>query len=444
MKLWKLALLAALVLVAVLALASCGKCEHAYDEAITTKPTCIADGVKTLTCALCGESYTEVVPMLGHDYVDTPTRPTCTEGGYMTHTCKVCGDTYTEDLDPAKGHSYVETVTPATCVADGQITNVCSECGDSVVIETIAATGVHSLITSVVALTEEQKALAPKAIGVEAVACSNCDYTAVTENAVYVYMDFETIPTVAGYEGSEQYGKLSDAYKVDGPNGAGLVYIDMQQNVNATRPGEPGKEAGGNAGSGFYLNGDGRMSLGTATAYMADELYLVSSRKSALSQFTISFDIIHGLKPTKDVMTNKNNMFFCLSQPTQYYQLFSMVLVLDPYSLNEDATAHELVVQRYDYKGTPTDPGYSVSTGFFMDLEKEYSIKIEIDYTMGSVATLFIKETGSFEEYQSLGTFKLNPYIGTNDYGHIYFCGSKNSIDNFKVSAPLGAERLSK
>lgn len=38
MKFWKLTLVAALVLVAVFALASCG-CEHVYDEAITTSPT---------------------------------------------------------------------------------------------------------------------------------------------------------------------------------------------------------------------------------------------------------------------------------------------------------------------------------------------------------------------------------------------------------------------
>lgn len=437
MKFWKLTLVAALVLVAAFALASCG-CEHVYDEAITTRPTCTAEGEKTFTCSLCGDSYTEAVPKGDHAYIETPTRPTCTEGGYITHTCKDCNDSYREELDPAKGHSYVDTVIPATCVAEGQVASICSECGDSIVSETLPATGVHTLTTTVVALTEEQKAIAPKAIGVEAVACTNCDYTATTENAVYVYMDFETVPTVTGYEGSDNY-KLFDAkYKAENANGAGLVYIDMQENLNATRPGPADKLAGGNAGSGFYLNGDGRLSLGAAAGYVADELYLVSKNKSALETFTISFDIIHGLKPTKDIDTNKSDRFFCLAQPNQYTQHLSMVLVLDPKSPNEDASAYELVVQRWDYGSMK----YSEPTGFFMNLEKEYSFKIEFDYVNGAFATLFVKETGSFEDYQNLGSYDLNTGFGGNDYGHIFFCGSKNSVDNFKVIAPLGAERL--
>ena len=38
---------------------------HAYDDGVvTTAPTYDADGVKTYTCGVCGNTYTEVVPML--------------------------------------------------------------------------------------------------------------------------------------------------------------------------------------------------------------------------------------------------------------------------------------------------------------------------------------------------------------------------------------------
>ena len=442
MKLMKLMLAMALVLVFVLALASCG-CEHTYDEAITTKPTCVAEGVKTLTCSLCGESHTEAVPAGEHNYKEAAVRPTCTEAGIMTYTCKDCGHSYTEEIEPAKGHTYEETVTPATCVTEGSVAQTCTVCGDAIVSEVLAATGVHDLKTTVVALTDEQKATNPKAIGMESVACTKCDYAEVTTNAVYVYMDFETVPTVSGYEGSDNYKLLADTYKQADANGAGVMYVDMQEHINVTRPGTADKLAGGNAGSGFFMNGDGRLTLATATGYIADELYLVSKSKSALETFTISFDIIHGLKPTKEVGTTKSNKFFCLAQPSQYTQLHSAVLVLDPNSPNEDATAYELVVQRFDYNTVPTaGGGYSISTGFFMNLEKEYSFKLEFDYVSGAMVTILVKETGTSDDYQNLGSFELNPNFGKDAYGHIFFCGSKNSIDNFKVVAPLGAERL--
>ena len=39
------------------------KLGHVYDEEITLVPTCQAEGIKTLTCSLCGYEYTEVMPV---------------------------------------------------------------------------------------------------------------------------------------------------------------------------------------------------------------------------------------------------------------------------------------------------------------------------------------------------------------------------------------------
>jgi lysophospholipase L1-like esterase len=49
---------------------------HNYTSEVTTPATCTTNGVKTFTCS-CGESYTESIPMISHNY---------TEG-----VCSVCG-----------------------------------------------------------------------------------------------------------------------------------------------------------------------------------------------------------------------------------------------------------------------------------------------------------------------------------------------------------------
>lgn len=99
---------------------------HSYTETITKEPTCTEEGEKTYTCE-CGDSYTEVIPATGHhygdddkctdcgelnpehkhNYTETITKePTCTEDGEKTYTCD-CGDSYTEVI-PATGHNYVD------------------------------------------------------------------------------------------------------------------------------------------------------------------------------------------------------------------------------------------------------------------------------------------------------------------------------------------------
>lgn len=42
---------------------------HSYSVSVTTEATCTTDGVRTYTCS-CGNSYTEVIPTTGHNYVD--------------------------------------------------------------------------------------------------------------------------------------------------------------------------------------------------------------------------------------------------------------------------------------------------------------------------------------------------------------------------------------
>ncbi|MCD7848243.1 MAG: hypothetical protein LUG49_09505, partial [Oscillospiraceae bacterium] len=70
---------------------------HTYTSEVTTAATCTDNGVKTYTCTVCGETYTEEIQATGHSYQTVVTAPTCTEKGYTTYTCTTCGYSYTAD-----------------------------------------------------------------------------------------------------------------------------------------------------------------------------------------------------------------------------------------------------------------------------------------------------------------------------------------------------------
>ncbi len=106
---------------------------HKYNGVVTTAPTCTDKGVKTFTCANCGDTYTEDLDAIGHNYDAgvVTTAPTCTDKGVKTFTCANCGDTYTEDLD-AIGHDYVTVVVKeSTCITQGTQVTTCQNCGEA-------------------------------------------------------------------------------------------------------------------------------------------------------------------------------------------------------------------------------------------------------------------------------------------------------------------------
>ena len=111
------------------------KVEHKYvlDETKSVAPTCTTGGVRYYTCGACGDSYTETLTSLGHDYQfvsctepykcsrcdavkeapghqyeldeENSHRVTCEQDGSMRYVCKVCGDSYT-DTTAAEGHEF--------------------------------------------------------------------------------------------------------------------------------------------------------------------------------------------------------------------------------------------------------------------------------------------------------------------------------------------------
>ncbi|MDE5779300.1 MAG: leucine-rich repeat protein [Lachnospiraceae bacterium] len=110
--------------------------EHDYTDKVTKEPTTESEGIRTYTCSLCGNQYTESIPKLPeethqHSYTESVTKePTCTDTGIRTYTCS-CGDSYTETI-AALGHNYLgrETKKPTT-TAEGVMTYTCDHCGDT-------------------------------------------------------------------------------------------------------------------------------------------------------------------------------------------------------------------------------------------------------------------------------------------------------------------------
>lgn len=79
-------------------------CEHVYEQSMTTDATCALPGLMVSTCSLCGDSYSEIVDPLGHDWkctghitaVTDPETGEETSAAYDIYTCSRCGDTYND------------------------------------------------------------------------------------------------------------------------------------------------------------------------------------------------------------------------------------------------------------------------------------------------------------------------------------------------------------
>ena len=108
-------------------------CAHDYTSEVTTEPTCAAAGVRTYTCTICGDSYTEDIEKIAHTPEDVTEPATCTAKGRQYTKCSICGETLSEAVEiPALGHAYDSAVTTEpTCTAEGVTTYTCARCGDS-------------------------------------------------------------------------------------------------------------------------------------------------------------------------------------------------------------------------------------------------------------------------------------------------------------------------
>ena len=151
---------------------------HTWDNGtVTTEPTENEPGVRTFTCAVCGQTRTETIPATGaHDYQFTRNvAPTCTADGYDLYTCSGCGATEKRNSKPALGHKWDSgtVTTEPTETTPGVRTYTCTVCGE-VKTETIPATGAHTHKWDAGKVTTEPTATTP---GVRTYTCTICGQT---------------------------------------------------------------------------------------------------------------------------------------------------------------------------------------------------------------------------------------------------------------------------
>ena len=151
---------------------------HTWDNGtVTTEPTETTPGVRTFTCAVCGQTKTEVIPATGaHTFVFTKNvAPSCTEAGYDLYTCRDCGASEQRNVKPALGHKWDSgTVTAEPTEKDpGTMTYTCTVCGQTKT-EVIPATGPHTHVWDEGTVTVAPTETTP---GVRTYTCTVCGQT---------------------------------------------------------------------------------------------------------------------------------------------------------------------------------------------------------------------------------------------------------------------------
>ena len=113
-----------------------------YTSTVTKEPTCTEEGEKTYTSDL-GDSYTEVIPALGHKPGDwtTEKEPTCTEEGKKVRYCTVCGEVVETMIIDKLPHTEGdwEVVQKPTLTKTGLKVVKCTVCGEVLKEEVIPA-----------------------------------------------------------------------------------------------------------------------------------------------------------------------------------------------------------------------------------------------------------------------------------------------------------------
>ena len=166
---------------------------HAWDAGkITAKPTCLATGLRSYTCATCGETKTEVLDALGHDLiVNEAVAPTCTEPGISAGSiCSRCDYAEGKTEIPALGHAWNEgeITTAPTCLDAGVKTYTCTrtDCGETRT-EVLAAMGHTEAIDAAVAATCTTTGLT------EGRHCSVCSEVLVAQEVVAALGHIEVV-----------------------------------------------------------------------------------------------------------------------------------------------------------------------------------------------------------------------------------------------------------
>ena len=106
------------------------ECEHEWEETSRTDATCTEKGSITYTCSKCGETKTEDIDPLDHDWSEweVTTPATCSAPGEETRSCSRGDATETREIPiDENAHDWIEIGrTNATCTEKGVINYACS------------------------------------------------------------------------------------------------------------------------------------------------------------------------------------------------------------------------------------------------------------------------------------------------------------------------------
>ncbi len=80
---------------------------HSWDGgSVTRQPGCESAGERCFRCQVCGETRTEPIPPVGHDWHTQTVPPGCTKAGYTLNACWRCGVELETPGDPPLGHDW--------------------------------------------------------------------------------------------------------------------------------------------------------------------------------------------------------------------------------------------------------------------------------------------------------------------------------------------------
>ena len=96
---------------------------------VITEATCDTPGIQQRTNSN-GETETQEIPALDHDYTIQLMSPSCTKDGFSLYNCTRCDSAYISDFKTAHGHAYGAWVTKkmVTCSASGFEEQFCALC----------------------------------------------------------------------------------------------------------------------------------------------------------------------------------------------------------------------------------------------------------------------------------------------------------------------------
>lgn len=108
---------------------------HDWGEwAVVREGSCLEEGIRYRTCALCGETETESTGYGDHEYVMITTPADCIHDETIAAVCRVCGET--ESVTTGEMHSAAYHVwsdwsidREADCTSEGEKSRTCSVCG---------------------------------------------------------------------------------------------------------------------------------------------------------------------------------------------------------------------------------------------------------------------------------------------------------------------------